>query len=618
MPAPVCRPSLWLLCGLGIAALTVPRAARAEPPPAPRPVFFVPFRLLPSLEAQRKLLEGTLSSELISSRRYVKAVSAQTQATLRECVAGINKDTTAEQCWVRVGQGQGAELMATGSTEGDASACTLSLALTELETRVTTAEQVVLVQPCSVEALVEQVRQGARKLGAMALAGGPDGGPGAGGPLAAPPPPVVSSGPSIVAAEVTASTGNLVVEARPFGEVRLELQDPSGTPVVSGSPYRNPEAKVGRWEVVARAAGRVEARRSVEVPPDETTLVKLELPLLGGLRVTGEPAGSRGRVTGPSGCEHEGGLPWVGQGLMPGSYRVEVSRKAYAPVSMTVAVESGKTSERVIRLARPELTQMLGLAPGEAPGQQPAAGETAADGPASPPSAADAETVRIAQELLDVGLSQAQLASLVRAKVRLTPRAPAIAATLLTKRRFPAQEVTQLALSAKLFEREPAEAEAIALGHAAGLPTGGSERAHRSGGNLARYYNSRDESQVAVAFELAGAAIGGMLGFLGGILWAVDPDGASGDAGAIGAPLALTGLGILGATGVLAVCDGLDVGGLPDDFFDHATYPEIRRAVAVGGEGERQDRVVQILPWALPKAAGGPPGAAGLVLGLSL
>ena len=167
-----------------------------------------------------------------------------------------------------------------------------------------------------------------------------------------PPPAVGGQGPRITSGEVTASRGNLIVECKPFGLVRLDLSAPGGESLVSGSPYRNQQAPVGRWQLLARAQGHAEQRRSFDVPPDETTLVKLELAPLGALEVRGSPRGAAVEVIGPGEFRHQGGLPWSASGLPSGLYGVRVSRPGYTPVARKVEVAAGGTATVEVELTR--------------------------------------------------------------------------------------------------------------------------------------------------------------------------------------------------------------------------------------------------------------------------
>jgi formylglycine-generating enzyme required for sulfatase activity/TolB-like protein len=157
--------------------------------------------------------------------------------------------------------------------------------------------------------------------------------------------PVVDGNrPQVKKSKVTEAVGSLTVTARPKDAVRLELVDPGGKQETSGAPYENKAAAPGRWRIIAKASGYEEQEQSVEVPPDDVTLVKFELKALGGLTVSGEPLGSAVEVSGPGGFRDDGGLPWEATGLRSGSYEVKVSRNGYAAVTRLVQVTPGHTA----------------------------------------------------------------------------------------------------------------------------------------------------------------------------------------------------------------------------------------------------------------------------------
>ncbi len=166
------------------------------------------------------------------------------------------------------------------------------------------------------------------------------------------PPPDVPGGPTIKRGTVTSATGDLTVDAKPRELVRLELTDPAGKTLAVASPYKNPAAAPGTWKVVARAAGHEVQSLVVQVPPDETTLAKLELKPLGGLKVTGTPAGAAVKISGPGGFADTSGLPWEASGLPSGSYRVEVTRDGYDPLDRLAEVRAGETATVSVALPK--------------------------------------------------------------------------------------------------------------------------------------------------------------------------------------------------------------------------------------------------------------------------
>lgn len=148
----------WLVWGS-----TAPPAAAEG---GPRPVLFVPWTVGPGLTDQEPFLRKLLVARVVATGRYVATASGETAEALQDCVREVNRDTNEETCWVRIGQGQGAELMVTGEVDGDGRACTVSFQLTELETRVSPRLHVARVSPCGPDALVQEMDRAA-----VALAG---------------------------------------------------------------------------------------------------------------------------------------------------------------------------------------------------------------------------------------------------------------------------------------------------------------------------------------------------------------------------------------------------------------------------------------------------------------
>jgi len=339
-------PSLLLL------VLAASPLARAQP----APTFFAPLQLDRDFVKQQDELRDRLSSRMVGTGRHAETVTAATAEAVNVCVRQVNSETNEESCWVRLGQGQGAKLLVTGKVTGTARSCSVVLSLTELETRITARKHFQKLTPCGAAELEAEIEQGARVLAGVAPAAVAPGvsaslGTPATSPAAAlppvsalpPPPPAASAGPVISSGTRKAAVGNLVLEVKPFRAVRLELTDPAGQRLVSGSPYRNAAAAVGSWRVKASGAGLEPEERSFPVPPDETTLVKLELVPLGGLAITG-PEGADVAVTGPGGFANQGALPWAAQGLQRGAYEVQVSRTGYAELRRSVEVRPGETA----------------------------------------------------------------------------------------------------------------------------------------------------------------------------------------------------------------------------------------------------------------------------------
>ena len=116
-------------------------------------------------------------------------------------------------------------------------------------------------------------------------------------------PPLVIGGsaPVIESGTVTEAVADVAILAEPRGQMRLEITDPNGKKVASGSPYKNRTAAPGIWNVRAEAPGCEIYEGSFVAIPDDVTVHRIEVKKLGGLDITGEPVGAAVTVTGPGG-----------------------------------------------------------------------------------------------------------------------------------------------------------------------------------------------------------------------------------------------------------------------------------------------------------------------------
>jgi hypothetical protein len=170
-----------------------------------------------------------------------------------------------------------------------------------------------------------------------------------------PPPSFNAAGPRVKKGKVTAALGTLTITAKPRELVRLDIVDPEGRQTPAGAPYENKAAKPGTWKITASAAGFGDETQTVNVAPDDVTLVKFDLKALGGLSIQGTPAGAAVSVSGPLNFRDEGGLPWEASGLHAGTYTVRVTREGYADDDESVEVKPGETATVPIALHKREM-----------------------------------------------------------------------------------------------------------------------------------------------------------------------------------------------------------------------------------------------------------------------
>lgn len=533
------RRSLLAAVATCAVALMVAVPAAAAPP---RPVFFVPLELPAQHAQQRRFLETTLSSELIGSGAYVKAVSAEAREALHTCIRDVNTEQNSEQCWVRVGQGQGAELMVSGRVDGGAKSCTLTVGLTELETRVTVREHARLLSPCDVASLTAELRVAARRLA---------GTEGAAGTSARPTP---GPAPAATPAPVAVTYGGLVIEAQPYGQVRLDLTDPTGAASATGSPYRHKGARAGRWQLVASAAGRESVRRAVDVTAGETTTLRFTLRPLGGLTVSGTPVGASVSVTGPGGFSFEGGLPWTATSLQLGTYTVTVRQHGYLHETCTATVEPGATAQCGVALVQRLLPELPGGAGASAEQKD--------------------QRLRRGHELLAIGFTPEQVVELGRTGVPLTERSVTTTTRLVRGRGFPPAEVVRLAAPRHLFTLPTEHAEVSAVLAVAGVHEGRVKYYLTDTRGVTGLHNAWQESNGLFLYEIISGVVGATGSLVGGLL-SIDSTTET-----VGRYFLLPSLGLLGTCLLAVIIDALDIGRLPDNFLETAPYPALKKRFA--------------------------------------
>ncbi|MDY0062467.1 MAG: hypothetical protein RBU45_21820 [Myxococcota bacterium] len=226
-----------------------------EPPPTapPRPVLFAPLEVPRAFAARERLLRDVVSARMIANGRYTEAVSAQTERQIEGCVRQVNRDGTDESCWIRIGQGQGAQVMVSGEITGSEKSCSISLRRTELETRLTTNKVVRLLAPCGFDALLAELEvAGARLAGeadhepTVARAATPPVAPVAApgttppAPVAPPAAPAVAP-PVVVTPPPTAPVAPLPKPTPPTA-APVAAQGPSNEPAVASLPAPSPDA----------------------------------------------------------------------------------------------------------------------------------------------------------------------------------------------------------------------------------------------------------------------------------------------------------------------------------------------------------------------------------------
>jgi formylglycine-generating enzyme required for sulfatase activity len=278
---------------------------------------------------------------------------AQKRDTYKECYA--------QSCQIEIGQALAADKTLSTVILRIGSACEVTSTLFDLK-RETTDTAATAEAICDEDGIKTALKTIVLKL-ASRVGGTPGPALEVGAPRETPTGAVSEvKTPARVESVGTASsrTGNLTVYAPvPMGvAVRIELVDPEGRIIASGSRYSDPEAPVGAWKATVLAPGFDEASRSFEVRPGSSTVIRFDLKKAGGLRVTGEPDNARVTITGPSDYRAVGNLPLEVADLKTGKYRVDVAMPGYRSESRTASVEQGRTALVAVRLAKESPTQV--------------------------------------------------------------------------------------------------------------------------------------------------------------------------------------------------------------------------------------------------------------------
>jgi len=206
--------------------------AQQSPGPGPAPTFFAPLQVEAALEKKEQLLRELLMAGMLATGAFSATVTPETEEAWQQCVRDVNRDSTSEQCWVRLGHGQGARWMVTGQLRGAPKRCHLSLRFTELETRLSRRMHVAVLEPCDDAALTSEIQRGARVLAGSA--------PEPTALAAALPSPVLSAAPIPTPIGAGPATNPAAPAAAPavLGPVPGELLPVDGAPVLGPDEAR--------------------------------------------------------------------------------------------------------------------------------------------------------------------------------------------------------------------------------------------------------------------------------------------------------------------------------------------------------------------------------------------
>ena len=215
----------------------------------------------------------------------------------------------------------------------------VTVSLTDLSTMKTERSQSESCMSCTQLSLLA--------VAARAVAGLARGGTaGDGAEPAAPPVPGTAPPSDEAPPPVAPELGILRVEGSPRG-ARIDVKGPRGFegPAAAALPRTWRGVPSGSYQVTVRAAGREAFQTRVQVLPDRTRLVTIDLvQAFGQLTVRGKPPGARVEVSNAEGYRKVFGLSrgWTIKRIKRGTYTVKGSRTGYTSFSQQVEVVGGK------------------------------------------------------------------------------------------------------------------------------------------------------------------------------------------------------------------------------------------------------------------------------------
>ena len=291
------RPRLGGCVLAAVALLFGAPGVRAQAAPRRAAVFFAPLRVDRAFAPQERLLRETLGAQMVATGAFAETVTAETEAVWQQCVRDVNRESNTETCWVRLGQGQGADLMVSGDVRGSAKRCTLLLRLTQLETRISIRKHVRRLTPCGEDELLDEIGRAAQALAGRAptAAAGPRG-----ARTLLPPPPAATGAAGAGASAPpppAEAIGSLSVTGSPKGAL-VRVQGPptfnGGLPLDTSLPLFPPQTvPAGEYRVTVSAPDHAPATRRQLIPALGTWSLAVDLKeSTARLVLSGEPAGA--------------------------------------------------------------------------------------------------------------------------------------------------------------------------------------------------------------------------------------------------------------------------------------------------------------------------------------
>ena len=290
-----------------------PASLLAQPKDVPVVIYEPDCESMKCRRAFRVALVDRIASALTRSRRYKPVDRSNLSKVLGEqvaCKKGIKRGLVSKECRIEVGRVmQASKMVLTRLVKLGRRSYQVTVSLTDLSTMKTERSQSESCMNCSRLSLLAVAARAVAGLARGRKTGG-GGAPGSGAEPAAPPVPGAAPPPDEAPPPVAAELGILRVEGSPRG-ARIDVKGPRGFkgPAAAALPRTWRSVPSGSYQVTVRAAGREAFETRVQVLPDRTQLVTVDLvQAFGRLTVGGKPAGARVEVSGSEGYRKVFGL----------------------------------------------------------------------------------------------------------------------------------------------------------------------------------------------------------------------------------------------------------------------------------------------------------------------
>jgi len=323
-------------------------------PLAPRlAVFELELRNVRLKASMARILRDYLSDAIAATGAYRVVPGDKLRSALRREQLKSRMDCFKKSCQRRIGEALSADYSLSTRVMRIGKTCTVTSIPWNLDTQV--ADKGAKAEGgCGEEHIKHALDAVVRKLAGAARAGG--------GTRESAPPPIPGTGKVPDPEELPAvapELGILRVEGTPRG-ARVDVKGPRGFqgPKAAALPRTWPGVPAGKYRIKVRAQDHDPHEAEVQVLPDRTRVVAVELrKSYGRLTIGGQPRGARVELSCAGGYGKVFGLPrsLTLKRVPRGTCGVKVSRMGYTSYAREVEVLGGKETRLVVKLEQVEL-----------------------------------------------------------------------------------------------------------------------------------------------------------------------------------------------------------------------------------------------------------------------